>query len=114
MDKDYNDDEPPSDFPASSESLDPTDMLACLRPGWARWSLHLKEPACVVGEHRQLFRTLAVFLRLTGDDGMDRDGVLLVSIDRFWKKLWDLSEFSIFVLGFSAILKPTLTEGAFC
>lgn len=40
--------------PANSESLDPTDMPLRANPE-LRWCLHLNEPACVVGEHKQLF-----------------------------------------------------------
>ncbi|KAL6999855.1 hypothetical protein U1Q18_001011 [Sarracenia purpurea var. burkii] len=51
----------------SSESLDPTEPLP-LKEGF-RWYRQRKDPACVVGEHRQLYFALDDFRRTVGDDG---------------------------------------------
>lgn len=67
------------DLAVNSDSFDPTDMLLRVRPEFL-WYLHLKEPACVVGEHKQLCRLiLADFLRpLTGEVGIEEGGVFTV------------------------------------
>ncbi|KAJ8528357.1 hypothetical protein K7X08_022049 [Anisodus acutangulus] len=63
-----------SHFPAaSSESFEPTDMLVRVRPEFL-WYRHLKEPTCVVGEHKQLYFTLDVFSRVVGEEGVE-DGI---------------------------------------
>eukprot|EP00474_Spongospora_subterranea_P012460 CRZ12918.1 hypothetical protein [Spongospora subterranea] len=53
---------------ASSESFEPTDMLFRVRLALL-WYLHLKEPACVVGEHKQLY--FALFGWPEGEDGIE-------------------------------------------
>lgn len=35
------------------------------------WYLHLNEPACVVGEHMQLYFTLDAFLKAVGVEGVE-------------------------------------------
>lgn len=45
-------------------------MLVRVRPEFL-WYLHLKEPTCVVGEHKQLYFTLDVFLKAVGEEGME-------------------------------------------
>lgn len=56
-----------SHFPAaSSESFEPTEMLFRVKLE-VLWYLHLKEPACVVGEHKQLY--FALFGWPEGEDG---------------------------------------------
>lgn len=54
--------------PASSLSLEPTDLL--LREMFL-WCRHLKEPAWVVGEHKQLYFTPGPFDRTIGDEGCE-------------------------------------------
>lgn len=50
-----------------AERLESTDM-----PRWIRWRRHLKEPACVVGEHRQFHLSLEDFLVAAWDVGDTR------------------------------------------
>ena len=52
---------------ANSERLEPTDLPRGIPV--ARWCRHLKEPACVVGEHRQFNFPLVVFLVVAWDVG---------------------------------------------
>lgn len=45
---------------AIAESLESTDLARCIPPA-DRWRRHLKEPTCVVGEHRQFHLSLEDF-----------------------------------------------------
>lgn len=47
-------------------------MLVRVRPEFL-WYLHLNEPACVVGEHKQLCFTLDAFLKTVGEVGVEDD-----------------------------------------
>ncbi|KAA8526641.1 hypothetical protein F0562_008156 [Nyssa sinensis] len=57
---------------ANSDSLEPRDTLLRVRLCFL-WYRQRKDPACVVGEHKQLYFTLDVFLSVIGDDGVEED-----------------------------------------
>ncbi|KAL0301693.1 UNVERIFIED_CONTAM: hypothetical protein Sradi_6446100 [Sesamum radiatum] len=58
------------DLPANSDRFEPTDRLLRVRPTFL-WYLHLNEPTCVVGEHKQLYRlTVADLLMLTEEQDL--------------------------------------------
>lgn len=71
---------------AISESFEPMEMLLRVRLELL-WYLHLKEPACVVGEHKQLY--FALFGWPEGEDGIEdgRPKRLLGTINFFFGRL---------------------------
>lgn len=69
--------------PVKSHNLHPTDMALRVNPE-LRWYLHLNEPACVVGEHKQLgIFTLEDLLNLIGEVGMEERGDFLPIFDSY-------------------------------
>ena len=60
---------------SNAERLEPTEIARRINPS-ARWRRHLKEPACVVGEHRQSHLPLEDFLVAAPDVGISGDTFL--------------------------------------
>lgn len=88
-------------------------MLARVRPEF-RWYRHLKEPTCVVGEHKQLALTLVVFLRETGEDGCEDDGrvtALMSSRHRVWTVIFGVSGLSPFFDSSDILVIVFLSQG---
>ncbi|KAK4429212.1 hypothetical protein Salat_1221500 [Sesamum alatum] len=92
------------DLPANSDRFEPTDRLLRVSPVFL-WYLHLNEPTCVVGEHKQLYLlTLADLLMPTGEvEAEEQDGAFNPSMHRLGMIGFGFSYFML-VFDSSAIL----------